>query len=115
MSEVSYPWLNTALFFDLPKNQRDAVKAWLDDHGLKLVSGWMVHDGKLTATVYKVNKDGDRYVVNCQGETRAESPGHHCRDINWTCWHAAQEKVTVPLKSPPPVASVNGEIVSRLP
>lgn len=100
---MSYQWMGVSEFFELPKDQRDAIKAWLDDHGLKFVKEWAVTERYLTATKYKVDERGSRYTVNCKGKTRAEDPEHppHHAD-DWSCWHAARERVKVPLKSPPP-------------
>lgn len=108
--EKSYPWMNTSMFFELPKNQRDAIKAWLGDHDQKLVREWVATEKYLTVVKCRVDGRGSRYTVNCKGLTRTEDPEHPpYHDDDWSCWHAAVEKVTVPLKSPPPVV-VNGTI-----
>lgn len=110
--EVSYPWMwmGTEMFFDLTKAQRAAVLAWLAVHDQKRVKEWMATEKYLHVTKYKVNEKGSHYIVNCKGLTRAEDPEHPpFHDDDWSCWHAAREKVTVPLKSPPPVV-INGTV-----
>lgn len=110
--EVSYPWMSPDVFFDLTEDQRAAVRAWLAAHGLepKHVKEWVATEKHLHVTRYKVNEEGKFYTVNCKGLTRDEDPEHppHHAD-DWSCWHAARERVTVPLQSPPPVV-VNGTL-----
>ena len=101
-------------YYRLPEDDRDRVVSWLKDHGLNNVSECRVENGHLVAHVYKVNADGKKYMVNCQGKTKAEEPDHrHMYDYGdgqvemgsspASCWHAAMELRSVPLKSEPPV------------